>query len=213
MSTDKDKYSEIFDYLSAPEYPTEPEATVVFGRKDPLVAYALGDLIIPDLVTIAVISGGIGKDSGDIQSLGYDSEAAYLNEALTDDAHQRGYMLPSVLLEKAATNGGENARNSLSMLADHEVTYGSLTAVAHATSSRRLAETLKYEAHKKSGAVPVVHRVPTGYNFNPENPVDRKEAAAELLRIADWPGKGWLGPQENVPEDLVDFVRDKSQSK
>jgi len=75
-------------------------------------------------------------------------------------------------------------------------------------SARRLGETLKYEASKKTGVIPVVHHAPTAYEFDPKNPIDRDEAAAELLRLADWPTKGWLSVQEDIPEDLVDFIRD-----
>ncbi len=75
------KYQQLFDYLAAPNLPTDSEAAIVFGRKDARIAHALGDLVIPNLVTIAVISGGIGKDSGDIRRLGYNSEADYLHES------------------------------------------------------------------------------------------------------------------------------------
>lgn len=211
MSSDTKKYSEIFDYLSSPDSPTEPEATVVFGRKDPLLAATLGDLVVPNLVTIAVLSGAIGKDSGNIQELGFASEADYLRSVLDEDALQRGYSLPEVVLEKEARNGAENARNSLAILRNKGLDTSKLTSVAHATSSRRLAEALKHEGKQLHNQDITVHRVPTPYNFDPNNPVDMAEARAELLRIADWPSKGWLGPQSDVPENLVDFARDNTQ--
>jgi uncharacterized SAM-binding protein YcdF (DUF218 family) len=206
--SDAHKYSEIFDYLSTPAPPTSPEAAVVFGRKDPLVAYAVGDLIVPGLVEIATITGGVGKDSKDILELGYRSEADYLHQQLQTDAKKRGYQLPRILLEENATNGAENARYSFNILKSEGASTNSLTAVAHATSALRLGESLKFEAEKQTDTPTIVHRVPSKYHFDPTNPVDREEAAAELLRIADWPAKGWLGPQTDVPENLVDFARD-----
>ena len=52
------QYNELYDFLRTPFLPTQSEPAVAFGRNDKKVAQALGDLIIPDLVTIAVITGG-----------------------------------------------------------------------------------------------------------------------------------------------------------
>jgi hypothetical protein len=207
--SDLQKYTEIFDYLSAPEVPTDPEATVVFGRKDPLVAHKAGELAIAGLADIIVITGGIGKDSGDILEQGFRSEAHYLSDQLERDARERGYSLPTVLLEEKAKHGGQNAEFSLDMLLSRGDKVDSLTAVAHATSSLRLAETLKFKAQEKTGIVPVVHRAPSAYNFDSSNPSDQHEAAAELLRLADWPAQGMLNEQSDLPENLVDFAHDK----
>ncbi|MBC7404835.1 MAG: hypothetical protein H7252_04015 [Cytophaga sp.] len=197
----------MFDYLSAPVLPSDAEHTVVFGRQDPLVAHALGDLIIPGLVETAVITGGIGKDSGNLVQQGFDSEAGYLLDQVAKDSLVRGYKIPTITLDEKATNGGENSRNSLNILETANRSTTALTAVAHATSMRRLAETLKHEASKRAGVEPVIYRKPTNHAFDPTNPIDREEAAAELLRIADWPAKGFLGIQHDLPEDLVDFAR------
>jgi hypothetical protein len=203
------KYTQIFDYLSSPEVPISPEPAVAFGRQDPLVAKKLGDLIIPGLVETVVITGGIGKDSGNLLAEGYSSEADFLRKALLADAVARNYTLPQVQLDEKASNGGENARNSLDILQKQEYSLISLTAVTHATSLRRLSETIAFEAHKKAGKALKVHRVPTDYSFDATNPDDRNEAAAELLRLADWPGRNMLHEQLDLPENLVDFVRDK----
>jgi len=209
--SDVQKYAEIFDYLSAPDAPVSPEPTVVFGRKDPLVARAAGDLVVAGLAGGIVITGGIGKDSGDILEQGFRSEAHYLGSELDKNLSRRVPEIkpPHVVLEEEATNGGENARNSLAILAERAIDLSHMTGVAHATSARRLGETLKFEAEKQTGGPVVVHRVPSAYRFDPKNPADQKEAAAELLRMADWPAKGWLGPQTELPDaNLVDFVRD-----
>jgi hypothetical protein len=72
-------YNEAFEFLRTSNPPSEALPTVVFGRKDPLVAQAAGELVIANLAQVVAISGGIGKDSGDILDLGYRSEAHYLN--------------------------------------------------------------------------------------------------------------------------------------
>jgi hypothetical protein len=201
------EYSQMFDYLSAPSLPSTPESTVVFGRKDPLVARAAGDLAKAGLVDLMVITGGIGKDSGDIVQQGFDSEAAYLESELENDARARAYTLPRVILEPKASNGGENARNSLVILDEAGAPTGPMTAVAHATSARRLAEGLKFEAGKRTGTTPNVFVKPSAYRFDVTSPADQAEARAELLRLADWPNKDWLLPQVDLPLDLVDFAR------
>ena len=129
------KYSEIFNYLSAPELPTEAHPTVVFGRQDPLVAQAAGNLIVANLADTLVITGGIGKDTGSIRKQGFRTEADYLNQQLQDDAEQRGYDLSTVrvLLERKAKTGNQNARNSVRLLQSSE-RLDRLTAVAHAVS-------------------------------------------------------------------------------
>ncbi len=208
MVTDTNKYSAIFEYLSAPDRPTRAEAAVVFGRKDSLLATTLGDLIGLKLVTLAVITGGKGKDSGDIEELGFGSEAAYLMNELVEDRISRGYTLPVLELESAAKNGAENAKNSLAILKAKGIGTSSVTAVAHATSSRRLAEALRHAARQEYEEDITVHRVPTAYPFDPTNPHDQAEAAAELLRLADWPAQGWLESQVDLPEDLVQFARE-----
>jgi hypothetical protein len=124
------------------------------------------------------------------------------------DSSERWYDLPEITLDEKASNGGENARNSLEILFANGKQISPIVAVAHATSLRRLSETLVFEGSKKFNFPPHVHRKPSDYPFDPGNPKDRDEAAAELLRLADWPEKGLLGPQPDLPANLVDFVRD-----
>lgn len=200
----------MFDYLSAPTLPAYAESTVVFGRNDAKVAQAAGELILANLAETIVISGGVGKDTGNLLERGYRSEAHFLESEIRTQAQAAGYAhrIPEMFIDEAATNGAENARNSLALLHNNNRSIVSLTAVAHATSARRLAEGLKHEA-KLQGVNSQVYVQPSAYPFNPDNPVDQQEARAELLRLADWPEKNWLGPQTDLPEDLVDFARDQ----
>lgn len=199
----------MFDYLSAPKLPSSQESTVVFGRQDKLVAHAAGELALAGQVGRMIITGGIGKDSGDLKAQGFNSEAAYLHEELKRHAAEHGYSLPVVALDPHATNGGENARNSLALLTDASAPINTLTAVSHATSARRLAETLRFEAINLTGASHEVFIKPSAHAFNAENPTDQVEARAEILRLADWPKKDLLLPQEDLPDELVEFARDE----
>lgn len=209
------KYLQLYDFHRSSSIPTTPQETIVFGRKDPLVSHALGDLILASLVDTVVITGGLGKDSGDIVALGYESEASYLHQKLTEDASTRGYtnMIPTIFLDENATNGGENVRNSREIFRKLRSPLTSFTAVAHATSARRLAEMIRHEIGQSEGNIPTVYVKPTDYKFDSSNPADQAEAVAEFKRLIEWPAKGWLDPQSDLPNDLQDFVLDQDKDK
>lgn len=199
----------MFDYLCDEQLPDTPEPVVVFGRNDQRVAEAAGELVAANLAEVIVISGGVGKDTGDLLEKGYDSEASFIEAMLIADTKSRDVDLPPYYLDKKAANGGDNARNSLDILREHSYPGVSLTAVAHATSLRRLAATLEHEAGIKLGQHPVVNRKASSYGFDSTKPHDQAEAAAEILRLHRWPQKGMLGPQPDLPQNLVDFAEDK----
>lgn len=197
------KYTEMFDYLSTVPEPRPEDGLLVFGRKDPLVAHAAGQAIMSGVGNFAVISGGIGKDSGDLAT----SEAEYLGSEL-ESAYPN--ISVAVLLETKATNGGENVRNSLDLLDRHALPYRvGLTGVAHATSVRRLTEMMRHEAINRDTPIAHIGGIATKYEFDAQNPADQNEAMAELLRLALWPAKNWLQPQHDLPQNLVDFAADK----
>ena len=204
------KYRELFEFHSAPEVPTVPNGTVVFGRKDPLVACAFADLAGDGKSKWAIITGGVGKDSGDLNI----PEAEYLAQEAERYAAERGIDLRSFYLETQATNGGENARNSFDIMLQKQLGHETLTAVAHATSLRRLAHMLDHTAVERGLQVDTIYRVPSRYEFDPSNPVDQQEVIAETKKLLDWPAKGWLQEKAagEVPADLVDFVQDTDKA-
>lgn len=205
--TNASMYSRMFDYLSASNIPTSPESGLAFGRSDPLVARAIGELATEELIPQVVITGGIGKDSGDILKQGFRSEAAFLGHALEIDAAARGYDLPEVILEERAMNGRENVVFGLRILQLHGYPTDPITVIAHATSAARLAATLRHELGLQSPTRPLVHVKPTNYHFEPENPKDQHEATKEILRLVHWPKEGYLD-ETNVPAEFVDFAQD-----
>jgi len=198
------EYKQIFDYLSVDEQASHETGLVIFGRKDLLVARKALEIIQRGDAEWAIITGGIGKDSGDLRL----PEATYLVEEIHQQSVKNNLTLPPLYLDTEATNGGENSRNSLMIMHNKELKYqDGVTAVAHATSSRRLGEMLKHAAHQQHQPL-AVYREGTDYSFDPTNPIDQKEARGEILRLADWPDKDWLLPQPDLPDNLVDFVRD-----
>lgn len=197
------KYKEIFDYLSAPELPTSEQGALVFGRQDPRLAKTMADMHRMGLVDYFVVSGGVGKDSGSLAEIGM-PESQFVSAL----AQSLGVPDEKIHQESQATNGGENVRNSLVIIETFDgCALHGLTAVAHATSLRRLSATIEHEVAGSSMSIEKIDRVPTNYPFDPSKEDDQNEAVAELLRLADWPEKNWLQPQNDLPENLVDFAR------
>lgn len=203
------KYEEMFEYLREPFEPpivaerANAAETIVFGRHDALLAETMGRLYISHQAGSFTVSGGFGKDSREL----WDSrvpEARFVREtALAGSYGIRSYAIDC---EYKALTGDDNARFSLRLLRDQRRSVRQVTAIAHATSLKRLAATLTHEAARLNLSTQTVYRVPTDYPFNAEDTRDQKEAAEELLRLAYWPTKKWLEPQPDLPENLVDFA-------
>lgn len=201
------QYNQMFDYLRTVPNPAESAGLLVFGREDPLVAQAAGRTVMQGLGDYVVFTGGVGKDSGDLAV----PESVYL----ADEYRRRfsGLHAP-VYTEERAANGGENVRLSLDLMDRHGLPYqNALTTVAHATSSRRLNEMARHESIQRGTPIVNLAGVSTDYPFDPTNPADQQEAEAELLRLHQWPGKNWLQPQSDVPQNLVDFAIDQARAR
>jgi hypothetical protein len=199
--SDHAKFAEIYDYLEAPVKPGDPTGTLVFGRHDVRLAQSMGGLASKSLAPWFVISGNLGKDSGELWETGTPEAGFIAAEVLTGDYD----ITPGMIhVETEALTGEENARFGLRKMAVLGLEHRAVTALAHATSLRRLAASVEHEG---AGHVETVYRVPTDYPFDPSAVKDQLEAAAELLRLADWPARGWLPEQADLPENLVDFAR------
>jgi hypothetical protein len=199
------KIKSIYDYVSAETQNLKfSNGAFVFGRADSLVAKRAADLYRSDLVDYILITGGIGKDSGPLPNLNPPlPEATYLGALLVFD---HNISSNNIYLETRPTNGGECCRFGIEKIIEEKLPRINLTTVAHSTSLKRVTATLKLEA-KKSNFNTNLQSARTAYNFNPSNPIDQKEAVAELIRLADWPAKGWCTPQEDLPLDLVDYAK------
>jgi len=208
--SDAEHYQDIFNYLSVAEPPTEPAGMVVFGRHDPelRLVHAVASVAQSEEIDFIVPTGGYGKDSG----------PAKFPEAINFSG---GFMVIEppmnfipVYPEVYAATGEQNAKYSLDKMNEQNLSYRRvITAVAHATSLRRLSEQLRHEAIKRGTPIQKIYKVPTEHPFDAENPRDQEEACAELLRLANWPRFGWLQKQVDLPSDLVDFAKRQPGSK
>jgi hypothetical protein len=204
MAIDTTKIKNIFDYLSSSTAPLEKaDGAFIFCRDSPLVAQRASELVHQNLVGYVMFTGGIGKDSGYLTKLQL-PEAAW-QAALLNLYHK----VPAdrIYVESQAPNGGECARKGIDTIVQNGLSHDRIIVVCHATQLRRVQATLEVEAEKKNFQASY-QRSGTNYNFDPDSPKDQQEAMVELLRLADWPAKGWCTPQEDLPEELVLYARD-----
>lgn len=203
MTIEKQKIALMFDYMSAGDSSLQrADGAFVFCRADPLVAERASELYADGLVGYMLFTGGVGKDSGYLAHLGI-PEAAFQG-ALAHLVHR----VPEdkIYLEVLARNGGENCRNGIDMIIERQLVHDRLTLVSHATSLLRCRAMFENEAQKKS-FYSKLYSTPTLYSFDPNNPIDQKEAVSELLRLAQWPAKGWCMPQTDLSLDLVEYAK------
>ncbi len=194
----------MFDYLSKSSPLNHSDWALVFGRADRLVADKTEELLRAGLVDYAMIVGGIGKDSGSLARLAI-PEAHYLGALLVD---RPGFPVDKLYVEAKPTNGGECLEMGLGRIANEGLAHNGLTLVIHPTSLRRIMA----QCEAVAGRIGFTTKHPlqgvgTDYEFDPERLIDQKEAAAELLRLADWPAKGWCVAQNDLPLDLVETAR------
>jgi len=198
------KIGEIYEYLSEETFPiNSAEGAFVFCRDDPLVAKRVSKLFNEKLINYAMFTGGIGKDSSFLKDLKMPEakwQAGLLNIIY-------GVAKENIYIESKASNGGENCRFGIDAIVENSLPHNNLIVVGHSPSLKRLEASLQIESEKKNFYANY-QRTGTDYEFNSRNPKDQKEVIAELLRVADWPAKGWAKEQEDLPLSLVEYARE-----
>lgn len=195
-------------FYTSPDDIMFAEIALVFGRNDSKLVDVAATLNDNQSVGYFVVTGGKGKDSGDLPRLGL-TEAGYLGALM----RQRGIV--AVIEEYAAENGGQNCRNSIALMREEELVPAAddteaepmlMVLIAHWASLYRLYQVMETEG-KKLGFRAEYRLVPT---LRPEelSDGDVDELIAEFRRLIDWPGKQnpdgspFLDPVE-LPADLV----------
>lgn len=200
------KYAELYEFLSLPKLTKNPTGNIVFGRKNKLVARKFVELAKLGRSKWAIITGGKGKDSGNLET----PEAQYLLLAALSYALEGEISLPAVYTDPLAKNGGDNVRNSLDIIQALSLNVSDgVTAVIHATSALRLGIMLEDEVNRRGLDIPVFW-APTDYTFVPSQERDQKEAVLEAARLVEWPDRGMLPEYAKtmIPSDLADFALD-----
>ena len=197
------KIKQMFEYLyNSTDNLEKVNGTIVFGRVDPLLAKKAAKIHNKGKTEYLLFTGGVGKDSGYLTDLKI-SEANW-QAALANVI----YRIPQekIYIEPNATNGGDNCRFSIDTILDKGLPHENMLLLAHPTALRRLHATMEVITSEKQFQTNY-QRIGTDYLFNPKNPLDQQEAIAEILKLADWPAKGWCTPQTNMPLDLVEYAR------
>ncbi len=208
-------------YISADGLEGEDLVAFVFGRADPAVAETATAVFNSGLVNFVVVSGGFGKDSGDLLV----PEAQYLRGIMIE----HGVPNERVYGEYAATNGSENCRFGIKLMhaeglienwdelseADRsEFEPDRIVLVGHWASLFRLYWQME-TVGKRNGVNATYQLVPSSAPAELSDAYLGKfadELIAEFLRLMDWPqkfndedGSSWLDPIE-LPPDLVAAV-------
>jgi len=203
MKIESNKIQQIYSYLRNETAFSKSDGIFAFCRKDPLVAERAAEIYDNCFADYIMFTGGIGKDSGYLTEL--QVPEAKWQAMLTHEFHN--IPTTSIYVEPNATNGGDCCRFGIDTIVKNNLPHEDLIMLVHPTSIRRTQAVLELEAEKK-GFKTEFKRTGTHYKFDSRDPIDQKEAIAELLRLADWPAKGWCKEQTDLPQDLVQSARD-----
>jgi len=203
MNVDIEKIQKIFDYLFTETSELKPaDCAFVFCRDNPILAKRAAKLYLDGLVKYIMFTGGMGKDSGYLAALGC-PEAVFQAAA----AHLiHGIPTADIYVEPKARDGVENSQLGIETIVKNSLPHQNLIIVCHPTQIRRLHGVHLIEAAKKHFSADY-QLAGSGYKFKPQDIIDQKEAVHELLKVADWSALGKCAPQDDLPDNLVDFAR------
>lgn len=209
---------QLFEYLSqtSERPPDQVDGAVVFGRHDLNPALRVRQLYHDGAIGSWVIftGGKAGKDRGALGAVDlaeadfHFAVATAGRDGLPIEVGGRQFLYR----DTEAANGFDNCRNSLGLIAEKKLPCDSAMLVAHSTSLLRLAQ-LFLTIMEQQGVAFDLSWTASGYQFNSRNPLDRQEAAQEILRLYRWPSKvddvthlPWLRPQPGLPWEFVEMA-------
>lgn len=199
------KIAEIYDYLTAPAegLPDQAEVAFVFGRKSGELIDATAEAV--QVADYTVISGNVGKDSGDLPKTAT-AESAYL----VNGVRRKGVDTDHIFTETRALDGIEATKYSIEIIEKDLCleSVGKLVVVMHPTQTRRLGATLAKQAERDGLRVDKLVHYPTKYPFDVSNIYDQNEAAAELARIEAYSAgrNPIIDRPEDLPAELVEYA-------
>ena len=177
----------------------------VFCREDAEVARAAAKLYRLGKIDWILLTGGIGKDSGEL-SRASGSEAIHQRNLLVAD---HGVPCDVIRLETKAKNGAENSRFGIDTIVRLGLPHTRIILVVHPRSARRVYAVHTKIARDEKGFSGDYQVVCMHDPLCAENPLHRAELLNEFVRVADWPGKGWSDPQPDLPIELLAWAREQ----
>jgi hypothetical protein len=174
--------------------PDKADLAFVFGRNDLTLAIRTYSLWKRGLVENVLVTGGVGKDSGDLPM----AEADFLA------AHLYGAGIPGnrIIIERTATNGAENTKLGMQKVLQAGVPYRKVILVGHAANLLRLFATHTLLC-REMGIEQVeyqLHYCP--FQFKEE---ESDIFISEYRRLLEWPKKQWAD-QLALPSELTRLV-------
>lgn len=181
-----------------------PKALVVFGSDLLKVAESAADFYQEHHPEFVLVSGGTGGRTG---ASGGQSEA----ERFADVLYARGVPFEKVLLEKEASNSGENARYSVQLLQQRGFS-GKIVLMQKPTDQRRAGLTLRHELDKANMEnvqvfdwapfIPSLEDPLEGYSADEWSHRLFFDAIGEIFRLIDYPEKGFFAAEPVAAEVL-----------
>lgn len=192
MENEVDKNAKIiWNYMLMKHELKPADAIFALGSNDINVAVRASQLYKEGLASLVICSGGNGKDSRFLKT-----EAETYQEKLI----QEGVPEEKIILEKKATNTGENILFTKRLLEEKDLVFRSFILVQKPYMERRTYATFKKQW---PGVECVVTSMPVTYEEYSKDSYSISSKSGfintmvgDLLRIKEYPTKGFQIPQE-----------------
>jgi uncharacterized SAM-binding protein YcdF (DUF218 family) len=190
---------QIWDYLRLNQTPVPADCILVLGSHDPRVAKYGADLYLRKLAPLIVFSGKRGGLTGRWRRTEADKFAQV--------ALQAGVPRSKILIEREATNTGENVLFTKQLLAKRGLDPERFILVQKPYMERRTWATFKRVWPQKEI---IVTSPPISFEDYPNRSISKRDVIAimlsDLQKIRLYPKKGFQIPQR-IPKKVVDCYR------
>jgi uncharacterized SAM-binding protein YcdF (DUF218 family) len=189
----------IWDYMKLNQKLTPADCILVFGSHDPRVATCGAELFLRRLAPLSLFSG----KRGGLTQKWSKTEA----EKFAQIAIRAGVPRSKILIEKEATNTGENVLFTKRLLEKRGLNAGSFLVVQKPYMERRTWATFKKVWPRKKI---IVTSPPISFEDYPNRSISKRDVIAimlsDLQKIALYPQKGFQIPQR-IPKKVLDCYR------
>jgi uncharacterized SAM-binding protein YcdF (DUF218 family) len=189
----------IWDYMRLNQALTPADCILVFGSHDPRVGSYGAELFLRKLAPLILFSG----KRGGLTRKWTKTEA----EKFAQIAVRAGVPRAKILIEKEATNTGENVLFTKRLLEKRGLNLGSFLVVQKPYMERRTWATFKKVWPRKKI---IVTSPPISFEDYPNRSISKRDVIAimlsDLQKIAIYPQKGFQIPQR-IPKKVLDCYR------
>ena len=189
----------IWDYMKLNQQLRPADCILVFGSHDPRVATYGAELFLRRLAPLILFSG----KRGGLTRKWSKTEA----EKFAQIAIRAGVPRSRILIEKEATNSGENVLFTKRLLEKRGLNPGSFLVVQKPYMERRTWATFKKVWPRKKI---IVTSPPISFEDYPNRSISKRDVIAimlsDLQKIALYPQKGFQIPQR-IPKKVLDCYR------